>query len=195
MRVAVVIGHSETSRGASNASYGVSEFEFNRKLAHDIENNFAEYNLIDGIVVVYREHGYGKLPHEINEIGVDLIVSLHCNAFDTEANGCEMLYYHKSEKSKEIARIFQNKLVQNLDNKDRGIKPKTSEDRGGYLLKNTVAPCIICEPFFIDNDEELLRADECFKDGDLTRWYCEAINDSLKFLRDGKYVENSGEIE
>ena len=183
MRVAVVIGHSETSKGASNASFGANEFDFNRKLAHDIEHNFSEYNMIDGIVIVYRENGYVALPREINALGVDLIVSLHCNAFNTEASGCEMLYYHKSKKGKEIARIFQNKLVQNLDNKDRGIKSKTSEDRGGYLLKNTKAPAIICEPFFIDNDEDYLRADECFNDGDLTRWYCEAINDSLKYLK------------
>lgn len=183
MKVAVVIGHSERSQGARNSSYDVSEFQFNRKLAHDIENNFNEYNMVDGIVVVYRENGYAVLPKEINELGVDLVVSLHCNAFNTEASGCEMLYYHKSEKGKEIARIFHNHLVQRLDNKDRGIKSKTSEDRGGPLLKGTLAPCIICEPFFIDNDEDFLRADECFTDGDLTKWYCEAIDMSLKYLR------------
>lgn len=186
MRVVVVIGHQESSQGARNSSYDVSEFEFNQKLAHDIEHNFRKLNLEDEIVVVYRETTYQDLPIQVNELKPDLVVSLHCNAFDTHASGCEMLYYHKSEKGKEIARIFQNHLVQRLDNKDRGIKPKQSEDRGGYLLRYTNAPCIICEPFFIDNDEDYLRADECFSNGDLTQWYCEAIDMSLKYLKNAK---------
>ncbi|PLY04906.1 MAG: hypothetical protein C0625_15455, partial [Arcobacter sp.] len=37
--------------------------------------------------------------------------------------------------------------------------------------------------FFIDNDEDLLRASECFHDGDLTKWFCEAIDMSLKYLK------------
>ena len=183
MRVAVIVGHQENSPGAVNENYQVSEFEFTQRLAHDIKHSFAEFNLVDEIVIVYRETNYKNLPYQINRLNPDLIVSLHCNAYDTHASGCEMLYYHSSEKSKEIARIFQNHLVQRLENKDRGIKPKHSEDRGGYLLRYTLAPCIITEPFFIDNDDEYLRANECFHDGDLTRWYCEAINQSVQYLR------------
>ncbi len=188
MKVAVIIGHSETSKGARNSSYDVSEFDFNQKLAHDIEHNFWKLNPEDEIIVVYRENGYKNLPQEINELNPDLIVSLHCNAFDTEASGCEMLYYYKSEKSKEVARLFQNHLVQRLDNRDRGIKSRTVEDRGGYLLRYTKAPCIICEPFFIDNDDDFLRADECFLNGDLTRWFCEAIDLSLKYLKGHRMI-------
>jgi N-acetylmuramoyl-L-alanine amidase len=185
MRVAVVIGHNEKSQGAVNVNYGMSEFRFNQALAHDIEHEFGDlFNYDkDEIIVVYRETNLQDLPNQINDLEPDLIVSLHCNAFNKTANGCEMLYYHKSIKGKEIARIFQNTLVQKLDNKDRGIKPKTTEDRGGYLLRYTNAPCIIAEPFFIDNDDEFLRADECFKNGDLTKWYCEAINKSLEYLK------------
>ena len=40
------------------------------------------------------------------------------------------------------------------------MKPKTSKDRGGYLLKYTNAPCVIAESFFIDNDDDLARAQE-----------------------------------
>ena len=48
--------------------------------------------------------------------------------------------------------------MQSFDN--LGVKPKKSEDRGGYLLRYTHAPCVIAEPFFIDNDEDLARARE-----------------------------------
>ena len=40
--------------------------------------------------------------------------------------------------------------------KNRGFKSKTVEDRSGYLLKYTKAPCIILEPFFIDNINDLI---------------------------------------
>jgi N-acetylmuramoyl-L-alanine amidase len=185
MLVALVVGHSEKSQGARNTSYDVSEYAYNNNIAWQIAKEWSNYNLADNIQIIHRESGYKELPNQINELGPDLVVSLHCNAFDTTANGCEMLYYHKSTKGKEIARIFQNKIVQFLDNKDRGIKPRSSEDRGGYLLRYTHAPCIICEPFFIDNDEEWERATDIDNpDYTLVEVYCEAINDALRYLKD-----------
>lgn len=181
MRAVVVVGHQPNSPGAKNENFDMSEYEFNHGFAQELVKNFSEHNLSDEIVVAYRRTNYTELPKQVNELNPDLIVSLHCNAFNKEANGCEMLYYHKSEKSKEIARIFQNKLVDALDNKDRGIKPKDSEDRGGHLLKNTKAPCIICEPFFIDNDDEYANVID--NGENLVTAYCEAINESMKYLR------------
>ncbi len=69
-----------------------------------------------------------------------------------------MLYYHRSIKGKLIAGILNEQLVEALSLKNRGLKPKASEDRGGHLLKNTVAPCVIAEPFFIDNNKDLETA-------------------------------------
>jgi len=183
MKIAVVIGHEENSPGAVNEKTDVSEFEFFRKVAHDIEHNFTDYNMVDEISVVYRETNYQELPGQLNELGLDLIVSLHANAFNTEVEGCETLYYHKSVKSKKIAQIFQDKLWVLLANKNRGILPRTSEDRGGYLLRYTKAPCVLCEPFFIDNDADYLFAEKMFHDGELTRVYCEAINEAIEYLR------------
>ena len=183
MRVAVVIGHQSKSPGAANENFEASEFTFNESLAKDIKANFAHVNMTDEIEIVYRETNYSELPGQINALKPDLIISLHCNAFNTEINGCEMLYYHKSTKGKEIAKIFQSHLVDIFENKDRDIKPKGSEDRGGYLLKYTIAPCIITEPFFIDNDDEYLNAKELFDDGTLTLTYCEAINQALIYLK------------
>jgi len=54
-----------------------------------------------------------------------------------------------------MAEILNENLVDALGLNNRGIKPKSAEDRGGYLLKSTSAPCIIAEPFFIDNDSDL----------------------------------------
>lgn len=152
MRVGVVIGHKVTSPGACNKDMGICEFEFNDWIAEDIKRSFTSTDNID-VKLIYRT-SYSKLPKEINALDCDIIISLHCNAFNTLAHGCETLYYHKSKKGYKIAKILNNNFVDALGLTDRGVKPKTSEDRGGYLLRTTNAPCVICEPFFIDNTNE-----------------------------------------
>lgn len=152
-KCALVIGHKKSSPGASNKNSGITEFEFNDALAIDIEKE------IDSVEVqrIYRRT-YSTLPEDINELKPDFIISLHCNAFDESASGTEVLYYHRSSKGKLMAEALNANLIDALKLKDRGIRPKSSEDRGGYLLKKTNAPCIIAEPFFIDNDYDLKTA-------------------------------------
>jgi len=149
-KCALVIGHKKNSSGASNKSSGLTEFDYNDALAIEIESE------VSGVEVqrVYRRT-YRTLPDDINELAPDFIVSLHCDAYDQHASGTEVLYYHRSTKGKLEAEILLDHLVNALGLKNRGIKPKKSEDRGGYLLRYTNAPCVISEPFFIDNDSDL----------------------------------------
>ena len=64
------------------------------------------------------------------------------------------MYYHKSKQGKAIAQIFQNNMLSALGLSNRGLKPISAEDRGGYLLRYTNAPCVLIEPFFIDNNSD-----------------------------------------
>ena len=152
---ALVIGHKKRSPGTKNAKANLTEFDFNEDLALRIERKIERTD----IQRVYRRT-YKELPDDINALNPDFIVSLHCNAFNGEVSGTEVLYYHKSQKGKKMAEILLSHLVDHLKLPDRGIKPKTAEDRGGYLLRYTNAPCVIAEPFFIDNDNDLARAQE-----------------------------------
>jgi N-acetylmuramoyl-L-alanine amidase len=150
---ALVVGHKKTSPGAENKKSRLTEFDYNDELAREIEK------AVKGVKVqrVYRRT-YNTLPGDIDDLNPDFIVSLHCNAYNGKATGTEVLYYHRSKKGEKIAKLLNSELVGALGLKDRGIKPKTSEDRGGYLLRNTNAPCVIAEPFFIDNDDDLRAA-------------------------------------
>jgi len=152
MKTILVVGHSEVSQGAKNKSFCVSEYSINKKLAIDIKKVLGSK-----VEIVYRLNGYIQLPNGINKLNPNLILSLHCNAYNTKVSGSEVLYYYKSERSKKIAQIFQSKIVNVLELSDRGIKGKSSEDRGGYLLRYTDAPCLIMEPYFIDNDSDFTR--------------------------------------
>lgn len=115
-----------------------------------------KYDCIE-VIVIERET-YKNLPKKVNDLNLDFAISLHCNAFNTKATGTETLYYHSSKNGKVLAEIFQKNIVNCLNLKNRGIKAKFSEDRGGYLLRYTAMPVIILEPFFIDNDDDLIQS-------------------------------------
>ncbi|WP_186430870.1 N-acetylmuramoyl-L-alanine amidase [Clostridium sp. BSD9I1] len=79
-----------------------------------------------------------------NYYKVDLFVSLHLNAFNTNAHGCEVEYISVSGKTyadkicKEVAKLgFEN----------RGAKARENL----YVLKYTNMPAILIESFFCDN--------------------------------------------
>jgi N-acetylmuramoyl-L-alanine amidase len=154
-RVALVVGHKSSSPGAYNIDYDLSEFEFNRDLVYDVGNKLVKgwFDKVEPIII-FRE-SYNGLPRKINDKNPDFIISFHCNAYNTRVSGTEVLYYHRSKTGKWIARVLQDYLLSALDLNDRGILSRTAEDRGGYLLRYTNAPCVIAEPFFIDNNNDL----------------------------------------
>jgi len=170
MKVALVVGHTEESQGAKNINYNISEFVYNRKIVESLVRFFSDSNI--EVVPVYR-NSYKKLPDEINDLNPDFIISFHCNAFNKSATGSEVLYYHSSHVGSIIADTFLGNTVATLYLKDRKTKAKHSEDRGGYILKNTNAPMVILEPFFIDNDADLSVA--LSKENELLKSYIYSI--------------------
>lgn len=173
MKCALVVGHKKESPGALNET-GITEFEFNNNVAKEIIKKTTN------TVLIYRTTAK-NLPSDINSHKPDFIISLHCNAYNTESSGTEILYYHKSEKGRMIAEILQKNLCSVLKLRDRGVKPKTTEDRGGYLLKFTNAPCVIAEPFFIDNNEDLEVAAKKIKQ--LVKAYIKSIKEIAEALK------------
>ena len=181
-KVAIVIGHSSRSQGAVNLSSGLTEFMFNEKLAINLKNLIYKLYPKINAVLVYRNSSYSRLPKTVNDTHADICLSLHCNAFNTRATGTEMLYFEGSKNGRKFASLLQDAVLDALDLPDRGVKSKGSEDRGGLLLEETFMPCVIVEPFFIDNDRELQHA--MTKVTNLTTAYASAIADMLRVLND-----------
>ena len=151
MIAALIIGHKHSSPGAANKELNINEFSFNKTLVNDIVTYFNR--VVDDdikLIQIYRDT-YKSLPDKVNKIDFNFVISFHVNAFNKKVSGSEVLYYHKSNNGRKMAKILQKGIVESLKLKNRGIKSINSEARGGYLLKHTKAPCVIIEPFFIDN--------------------------------------------
>jgi N-acetylmuramoyl-L-alanine amidase len=153
MKLGLIVGHKPSAPGACNKKHSICEYEFNDQLACDIYDKLKIRSDTNIDVQIIRRKTYKSLPSDVNKFEPDFCISLHCNAFNGKANGTEVLYYHTSTKGKQMAQILQQKLLDALGFNDRGILPRGTEDRGGYLLRYTAMPCVISEPFFIDNDE------------------------------------------
>lgn len=176
---AVVVGHRASARGATSGDGHVTEFDFNSEVAAEIKRRVRKAR----VEIVFRENstsGYSKLPAQLNRLKPHFIVSLHCNAFNGSATGTETLYFHTSSGGKTLAGIVQRHLLDALELSNRKIKPKQESDRGGSLLKLTNAPCVIAEPFFIDNDADLAVANR--RKIGLANAYAAAIDETAGVL-------------
>jgi len=152
----LIVGHKPNKPGACNKKHHICEYQFNDQLACDIYDYLKEHDSSIKIKIIRRDT-YRGLPDDINSIDPGFCISLHCNAAHPDHtgkwNGTETLYYHRSKRGKIMAEILQKNIVEVLEFRDRGILPRKTEDRGGYLLRYTNAPCVIVEPFFIDNNK------------------------------------------
>lgn len=89
-----------------------------------------------------------------NRYGVQLLVSIHCNAFDGKASGTETLVYSFDSSAFEYAERIQKSIVDKLGTVDRGVK----ERKDLAVLRKTTMPALLVETAFIDNasDAKLL---------------------------------------
>lgn len=158
--IGLIVGHTPSSHGAKNTNMNTSEFSFNNQLASDLAFKLREVGYLP--TIIYRDT-YSNLPEHVNSINPDIAIALHCNAFNKQTSGGEVLYYHKSTKGKRLAEALVNSISNTLGNNNRGAKPidydheGSKGDRGGWLVEKTSMPVVIAEPFFIDNQDELVN--------------------------------------
>ena len=86
---------------------------------------------------------------DANSKGADLFVSIHCNAANTKAFGCETYSFPGSREGRELAACIQNYLPQLTGRYDRGVK-----EANFAVLKNTNMPAVLVETAFIDNYDD-----------------------------------------
>ena len=172
-KVILNVGHGGVRKDTGACGNGFVEHEWNK----DFVNNYIVPECKEqGLeyAVVYQEY-YSTLPQKINGLANkgDITLSFHLNAADETAHGSEMLYWHNSKNSKELAEFIQEANVEATHLRNRGIKPRVKGDRGWALLYKTTTPCIIIESGFITNSEDMKTLEETKKL--LAKYYVAAV--------------------
>ncbi len=142
------LGHGGSDSGASGNGLVEKKVIF--------EQGMALYELLENdpnikVYITREDDSYPTNPARAqlaNEIGADIFVSLHNNAFtNANANGTEVLYSTKSTKSKQMAQIIQTKMVRELGTFDRKIKARPKL----IVLNQTKMPAVLVETAFLTN--------------------------------------------
>lgn len=161
MKVALIIGHNQRSKGAYSSIIG-SEFDYWKRIAEKIKTEIPE------LVDIYErkpKQYYGQemreVLQELNKHNYKYCLELHYNAGASQAHGCECLVYHKNEQAKELASMFMARLQNIFGSKIRGnhglIEVKDSNTRGAYGICNSKDTYVLIEPFFGSNLDEALK--------------------------------------
>ncbi|MGL5050610.1 MAG: N-acetylmuramoyl-L-alanine amidase [Fusobacteriaceae bacterium] len=151
MKVALIVGHNAKSKGAYSETLKISEFDLFSNVAKLIQNKMPS-------VDVYKREDVGsyskemkKVIDQVNSKGYDLVLELHYNAHNTQANGAKMLHYNKSTKGIEYSNMLL-KEHESLGLKNAGLIPvKDSSQNGSYGILHSKMAYILTESFFGDN--------------------------------------------
>lgn len=166
LRVFINPGHSskEEIDSCLDHDHGASGFGmYENEKAKQIADLVAGYLTAAGVQVidVFQNRDLHTICQTANNAHpeADLFISIHCNSYDTAANGTETFYYYNSTNGKKLATCINKQIVDSIDIKDRGAKPAEPGRNGIYVLSNTDAVAVLVECAFIDNahDNELLR--------------------------------------
>lgn len=165
-RILINAGHGGTDVGAVNGK--LYERDVNKKIAIKL----CELLMNENHVVTYFQQ-----TKSVNDVwqfetkgSYDLIISIHCNSFNSTANGHEVLYHTPSTKGKKLAQSIQTSLVKIVGLRNRGAKPRNDL----CVLSKTKAIAALVETAFISNPNEAKMLNE---NGDI---FARAIADGIK---------------
>ncbi|MEI3158992.1 MAG: N-acetylmuramoyl-L-alanine amidase [Monoglobus pectinilyticus] len=84
-----------------------------------------------------------------NDWNADIFVSIHCNAANTKAYGCETYYCTGSTQGRALAECVQPNMAAETERYNRGVKSANFA-----VIKHTNMPAILVETAFIDNYDD-----------------------------------------
>ncbi|MDP8956353.1 MAG: N-acetylmuramoyl-L-alanine amidase [Actinomycetota bacterium] len=163
-RIAVDPGHGSEDTGAEGPS-GLREADATFLLAEELVKELTRRG---GAPFLLRD-AQSDPPSSAratlaNEVGAEVLISLHLNSHtEAAAEGASTYYYGRegwsSPAGQHLAEVIQEILVSRLGRKDGRTHPKSLP-----LLRETNMPAVHVEPCFITNpNEESLLKDENFR--------------------------------
>ena len=122
-------------------------------------------------VEVYTDRDDDSLSVVVENVNVacgidDICIDIHFNAFNTQAQGSEILIPHNfTDVKKDLAQDLLTAIVNTLKTKSRGVKKESSgQHKRLAMLSNVDCNSIIVEICFCDNVEDALKYQSKFND-------------------------------
>lgn len=110
----------------------------------------------------------GKRASIAKDYGCQIMISLHCNAFNGLAEGTETFY--RGEENKAKAYALNAAVIEGLGTRGRGVKTE-GQSQHTRLAVMSFQPCFLIELGFIDHDGDRAK----MLDTDKMRATCEKL--------------------
>ena len=158
-------GHNASGADTGAVGYGLKEQDVSVQigvLLRDMLINSGQTVKMsrDSITDTVSSSLNGSLAYRYNSANswnADVFISIHCNAANTKAYGCETYYCTGSTQGKALAECVQPHMAAETERYNRGVKSANFA-----VIKHTNMPAILVETAFIDNydDNRFLASDD-----------------------------------
>lgn len=168
IKLGVIVGHDRNSSGATMCKpWGTSEYDFNSEVALMMKKYskiVSDPKISIEVAVIYRDIiGISGAYREAVKQNCDVVIELHFNGFNGSAYGSSVLCTD-DKADIDFSTLVYNKLCKlyNRTGKGlRGVKTILPSDRGGGNVHSfPLGPNVLIEPFFGDNYDDALMANE-----------------------------------
>lgn len=176
MKVFIDAGHRNNQNDFGASGNGFKESALALSISKKLKDALEKHKVI---VYMSRESENNIISLEqrtskANNLNVDLYVSIHCNAYNGQAHGVEVLYYADDTLSKDMC----NRMCNLTGARNRGAKSR----KDLHVLKATRMDAVLVECGFIDHPQEgKLLADSSYQDK-LVRGIVDAIIHKYKIV-------------
>ncbi|MCR4434146.1 MAG: N-acetylmuramoyl-L-alanine amidase [Caldiserica bacterium] len=160
MKIAIDAGHGKDGDPGAVGPYGTKEAEITQALALQLGNFFLA--LGQEAFLCDRSLYASERAVQAKDQGCDILLSLHCNAGGTQAQGIEAWFSHGNADGQELAQRILSVLISETGEPSRGVKDdadwRPASDptwTGGMgVLRNFPGPAVLIELLFISNPQE-----------------------------------------
>ena len=167
-RILINAGHAINGTDYGACGNGLREAEINKKIAIKLCGLLMNEN--HTVTYFQQTKSVNDVWQFENKSTYDLIISIHCNSFNSTSHGHEVLYHTPSSKGKKLAQSIQSSLVKIVGLRNRGVKPRNDL----CVLSRTKAVAALVETAFISNPNEAKMLNE---NGDI---FARAIADGIR---------------
>lgn len=158
-RVAICVGHSRAGDFGATAPGGVTEYAWNKPIAHTVAANLTA---LGAEVLVVDEYGFTValtysqamdfVATQVKDFEAEVVVELHFNSSsDRSVRGFETLITG-SQRGRVLGACLQDAMAELFPGEpNRGVKVRTRNQRGSAFLFKCAPPAAILEPLFASN--------------------------------------------